>query len=123
MVKYIWKKVFEKFFKTIIYDLDGINQDGFNRKGFDRDGFNKNGIDENGFNRNGEFACEEKIKQATKENPRNIYNASEVFRKKYKFMEECVKADPNTYQYATLHLKNKNLDLAIFFSNAVDHFL
>ena len=30
-------------------------------------------------------------------------------------MLECVKADPNTYEYATLHLKNKNVDLAIFF--------
>ena len=30
-------------------------------------------------------------------------------------MLECVKADPNTYQYAPLNLKNKNVDLAIFF--------
>ena len=27
-------------------------------------------------------------------------------------MLECVKADPNAYDYATLHLKNKNIDLA-----------
>ena len=30
-------------------------------------------------------------------------------------MKECVESDSNTYQYATLHLKNKNVDLAIFF--------
>ena len=30
-------------------------------------------------------------------------------------MKECVESDTNTYQYATLHLKNKNVDLAIFF--------
>ena len=30
-------------------------------------------------------------------------------------MKECFESDPNTYQYATLHLKNKNVDLAIFF--------
>ena len=30
-------------------------------------------------------------------------------------MKECVEADTNTYQYATSHLKNKNIDLAIFF--------
>ena len=29
-------------------------------------------------------------------------------------MKECVESDPNTYQYATLHLK-QNVDLAIFF--------
>ena len=31
-------------------------------------------------------------------------------------MLECVKAAPNTYDYATLDLKNKNIDLAIFLS-------
>ena len=30
-------------------------------------------------------------------------------------MKECVESDPNTYQYATLHLKNKNIGLPIFF--------
>ena len=30
-------------------------------------------------------------------------------------MKICVEADPNTYQYATLPLKNKNVDLAIIF--------
>ena len=30
-------------------------------------------------------------------------------------MKECVESDPNPYQYATLGLKNKNVDLAIFF--------
>ena len=30
-------------------------------------------------------------------------------------MKECDESDLNTYQYATLHLKNKNFDLAIFF--------
>ena len=29
-------------------------------------------------------------------------------------MKERVESDPNTYQYATLHLKNKNVKLAIF---------
>ena len=29
-------------------------------------------------------------------------------------MKECVESDPITYQYATLYLKNKNVDLAIF---------
>ena len=30
-------------------------------------------------------------------------------------MKECVESDPNTYQYATSHLQNKNVDLAMFF--------
>ena len=30
-------------------------------------------------------------------------------------MKECVESDPNTHQYATLDLKNKNVDLALFF--------
>ena len=30
-------------------------------------------------------------------------------------MKECVEPDPNTYQYATLHLTNKNVGLAISF--------
>ena len=30
-------------------------------------------------------------------------------------MKESIQSDTNTYQYATLHLKNKNVDLAIFF--------
>ena len=30
-------------------------------------------------------------------------------------MKECVEADSNTYQYATSHLKNKSVGLAIFF--------
>ena len=111
MVKYILKKNF----KTIIYDLDGFNLDGFNRKGFDRNGFNINGINEHGFNRNGELTCEEKVKQSMRENPWNIYHASADFRNKYEIMLECVKADPNTYEYATLHLKNKNVGLAIVF--------
>ena len=29
-------------------------------------------------------------------------------------MKECVKSDPNTHQYATLHLK-QNVTVAIFF--------
>ena len=37
-------------------------------------------------------------------------------------MKECVKSDPNTYQYATLNLK-KSVDLIILFSNEVVHFL
>ena len=30
-------------------------------------------------------------------------------------MKECVESDPNIYQYATLHLENKNVDLASLF--------
>ena len=44
-----------------------------------------------------------------------MYYASEVFRKKYEILKQFVELDPNTYQYATLHLKNKNVDLTIFF--------
>ena len=43
---------------------------------------------------------------------------SEVFRKKYEIMKECVKSDPNTYQYATLHLK-QNVNLAKFFLDEI----
>ena len=38
-----------------------------------------------------------------------------MFRNNYEIMKECVKSDPNTYHNATLHLENKNVDLAIFF--------
>ena len=38
-----------------------------------------------------------------------------MFRNKYEIMKEYVKSDPNTHQYATLHLKNKNINLPIFF--------
>ena len=62
--KVYFQKKFKNNFKTIIYVLDGLNQDGFNKKGFDREGFHMNGIDENGFNRNKELACGEKVKQA-----------------------------------------------------------
>ena len=95
--------------------MDGFNQDSFNRKGFDRNGFNINGIIERGFNRNDELACEETVNQSIRENAWNMYNASEVFRNKYEIMKECLESDPNTYQYATLHLKNKIFVLAIFF--------
>ena len=37
-----------------------------------------------------------------------------MFRNKHEILKKCVKSDPNTYQYATLHLK-QNVDLAIFF--------
>ena len=30
-------------------------------------------------------------------------------------MKECVEADPNMFEYTTLDLKNKNINLAIFF--------
>ena len=111
------KVYFEKVIKNKFtgYDRDGYDQDGFNRKGLKRNGFNINGIDENGYNRFKETACEEKVKQAIKENPWNIYYASEVFRKKYEIMKECVESDPYTYQYATLDLENKSIDLAIIF--------
>ena len=108
-------------FKTIIYDSDGFNQDGFNGKGFDRNGFNVNGIDESGFIRNKEIVCEEKMKQAMKENPWNIYYISDVFRNKYETRKECVGLDLNTYQYATLLLK-QIVDLAIFFLERVSSF-
>ena len=113
--KVYFEKRFKNSFKTIIYDLDGFNQDGFNRKGFDRDGFNVNGIDENGFNRNKELACEEKFKQAIRENPWNVYYVSGVFRNKYEIMKKRVKSDPITYQNGTLHLEKRNVDLAIIF--------
>ena len=48
--KVYFDKKFKNNFKTIIYDLDGFNQDAFNRKGFDRNGFNIDGLDEHGFN-------------------------------------------------------------------------
>ena len=38
-----------------------------------------------------------------------------MFRNKYEIIKECVESDPNTFQYATLQLKNKSVDLAIFF--------
>ena len=79
-----------------------------------RNGFNVNGIDENGFNRKNELVCDEKIKQAIRKNPWNIYYVSEVFRNKYEIVKECVKSDPKTCQYATLHLK-QNVNLAIVF--------
>ena len=44
----------------------------------------------------------------------NIYYASDVFRNKNEILKECVKSDPNTCQYATLHLK-QNVDLDIIF--------
>ena len=113
--KVFFENNFENVFETIIYDLDGFIQDGFNRKGLDRNGFNINGIDERGFIRNGELACGEKVEQSFRENAWNIYHASAEFRNKHKIMLECVKADPNTYEYANLLLKNKNIDLAIFF--------
>ena len=79
-------------------------------------------MDDHGFNRNGDLACGEKIKQSIRENPSNIYHASTEFRNKYEIMLECVKADPNTYEYATLHLGNKKIDLAIFFLESVSSF-
>ena len=92
-----FEKKIKNNFKTRVYDLDGFNQDGFNRKGFNRNGFNINGIDEHCFNRIKELACEEKVKQAIRENPWNIYYASEVFRNEYEIMKECVELDTNTY--------------------------
>ena len=112
--KVYFRKKFKNNFKTIIYDLDGFNQDGYDRKAFDRNGFNVNGIDENGFNRTKDLACEEEVKQSIRENPWNIYHASCEFRYKNEIMKEFVEPDPNTYDYATLHLK-KNVDLAKFF--------
>ena len=63
-----------------------------------------------------ELVCEEKIKQAIRENPWNICYVSQVIRNKYEIMKECVESDPNTYQYTTLHLKTESVDLAINFS-------
>ena len=87
-----YKVYFEKNLKNnfrIVYYLEGFDQDRFNRKRFDRNGFKGKGVDEYGYNRNKELACKEKPKQAIRENP-------------------------NTYQYATLRLK-QIVDLAIFF--------
>ena len=75
----------------------------------DRNGSNINGIDEIGCNRS-----KEKIIQAIRENPCNIYYVSEVFRNKYEIMKDCVESDPYTNEYATLHFK-QNVDLAIIF--------
>ena len=111
---YFESKLKNNFKIILIYDSDGFNQEGFNRKRFDRNGFIINEIDENGINKNKEIICEAKIKEALRENPWNIYYVSEVFRNKYEIMKECVKSDPNTYQYATLHLKQK-VNLAKFF--------
>ena len=47
------KVYFEKEIKNIfriIYDLDGLDQDGFNRKGFDKNGFNRKRVDDYGYN-------------------------------------------------------------------------
>ena len=41
---------------------------GMIKKRFDRNGFGINGIDENGFIKKKELVCEEKVKQAIKEN-------------------------------------------------------
>ena len=114
MIKFFFEKKPKTKSKTIIYDLDGFNQDGYARKGFDKNGFNINGIGEHGFKRNKEIACEEKVKQAIRGTPRNIYYASEVFRNKHEIMKECVESDPNTYQYGTLHLKQQNVGLVFF---------
>ena len=113
--KVFFEKKFKNYFTTITHDLDGFNQDGFNRKGFDRNGFDIKGIDEHGFNRNEDLACEERVIQAIRENPWNIYYAREEFRNKYKIIKACVESISNTYHFATLHLKNKSVDLAIFF--------
>ena len=102
--KVCFEKIIKNNFKIINYNLDEFIQDGFNRKGFDR----------NGLKRNKELVCEEKIKQVVIENPWKIYYVGEVFRNEYEIMKECVESDPNTYQYATLDLK-QNVDLAIFF--------
>ena len=61
-----------------------------------------------------ELVCKEKVKQSIRENPWNICYASEAIRSKREDMKECVEADPNTYEYATLRLK-QNVGLAIFF--------
>ena len=82
------KKTLKIVFRTF-YNLDGFDQDGFNRKGFDNNRFNIKGINEKGYSRNKELACEEKLKQAIRENPK-------------------------TYQYANLRFK-QNVDLAISF--------
>ena len=81
-----------------------------------------NGINENGFHRNKGLACEEKGKQCIRESSRDIYHASGEFRNRYNFMKECVESNLSTYHYATLHLKNKNVDIAIFFLECVGSF-
>ena len=101
-------------FKTIKYNLNGFNQDGFNRKGFEKNGLNLNGNDEHGLKRNKELASEEKVKHSIRENLWNNCHASAEFRNKYENMLKCVEADPNTYQFATLHLRNKNIDLFFY---------
>ena len=111
-----FEKKLKNNFETITSDLDGFNQDGFNRKGSERNGFNINGTNEHGFNRNEELACEEKAKQAIRENPWKIYYTSEVFRNKYEIMKECFESVTSTYQYATLHFKKQNCSSCYVFS-------
>ena len=38
-----------------------------------------------------------------------------MFKNKDEIMKKCVESDPNTYQYATLDLKNKSIVFAMFF--------
>ena len=59
------------------------------------------------------------VREAIREKPCNIFYVNEVFRNNYEIFLECVKADPNTNEYATLHLKNKIFDLAIFYIEKV----
>ena len=103
-MKYFLKKI-ENNFKTIVYDLDGFNQEGFNRKWFDRNGFELNGFDENGFNRIEELACEEKFRQPIRKNPWNIYHTSGEFRNKYEIMNHHKIIEIITQNYCKINEK------------------
>ena len=85
--KIYFEKKIENNYKIIIYNIEGFNQDGFSWKGLDRTALKIKRTDENGFNRNEELVCEEKIKKAIRENPLNIYYASDVFRNKNEILK------------------------------------
>ena len=123
-VKIYFEKEVRNDLKEIIYDLDGFDKEGFDRNGFKQDGFNKegfdrfgfdiNGFDKDGFDRNKKLVTEDKVKKAIRKNPWNNYYALDKFKDSFEIMKECVEFEPNTYQYASINLKN-NVELALFF--------
>ena len=47
---------------------------------------------------------EDRVKQAIRKNPWNIYYALDKFKNSFEIMKECVELEPNTYN---MHLKFK----------------
>ena len=64
--------------------------------------------------RNKEMVCEEKNKRSIGENPWNVYYACEPIKSKFEILKVFLEADPDTFEYAILRLK-QNVGLAIFF--------